>query len=119
MLTKETVERITGVLFLVIVPLIIVTAVSDSGVDTRVNEFRGSLDDVSDEETRGYIRAGRFARMQVAARPCPSPRSPTVHGAGAAAAHTALWAWVLATESPRLSQTLGQRVASGRDLRDG
>ena len=42
MLTKLTVERITGVLFLVIIPVSIATAAFDSGVDTRVDYFRGS-----------------------------------------------------------------------------
>lgn len=58
MLSKATIERITGMLFLVVVPVIIVAAVTDSGVDTRVDEFRGSLEDVADEEARNYVSAG-------------------------------------------------------------
>ncbi len=58
MLSKATIERITGILFFVIVPVIIVTAVTDSGVDTRVDEFRGSLQDVADDEARNFVSAG-------------------------------------------------------------
>lgn len=58
MLSKATIERITGVLLLVVIPVIIVTAVTDSGVDTRVDEFRGSLEDAADEEARNFVSAG-------------------------------------------------------------
>ena len=51
MLSEATVERITGALLLLIVPVTIVMIVTDSGVDTRVDEFRGSLQDVADEQS--------------------------------------------------------------------
>ena len=67
MLSKSTVERITGVLFLVIIPVSLATALLDSGVDTRVDEFRGSLQTVADSETQnivgavfGFFMAGLF-----------------------------------------------------------
>ncbi len=58
MLSKATIERITGILFLVVVPVTIVTVVTDAGVDTRVDFFRASLQDVADSETQSFVSAG-------------------------------------------------------------
>lgn len=58
MLSKSTIERITGILFFVIVPVMIVTAITDSGIDTRVDEFRGSLTDAADEEAQNFVSGG-------------------------------------------------------------
>jgi hypothetical protein len=67
MLSKATAERFTGILFLVIIPVALATTFLDSGVDTRVNEFRGSLQEVADSETEnvmsavfGFIMSGLF-----------------------------------------------------------
>ena len=42
MLTKLTIERIIRVLFFVIIPVSLATAILDSGVDARVDAFRDS-----------------------------------------------------------------------------
>ena len=67
MLTKLTIERITGILFLVIIPVSLATSILDSGIDTRVEYFRGSLQTVADNETQnvvgsvfGFLMAGLF-----------------------------------------------------------
>ena len=57
MLSKATVERFTGILFLLIIPVALAFPLLDSGVDTRVNEFRGSLQEVADNETQNYASA--------------------------------------------------------------
>jgi len=57
-LSKATIARITGILFLVVVPVFIVTVVTDSGVDTRVDFFRADLRDVADSETQSFVSAG-------------------------------------------------------------
>jgi hypothetical protein len=66
-LSKSTIERITGILFLVIIPVSLATAILDSGIDTRVEYFRGSLQTVADNETQnvvgsvfGFLMAGLF-----------------------------------------------------------
>jgi len=56
-LDRATIERITGVLFLIIIPVSIATTLLDSGVDTRVDEFRGSLHTVADNETQNILGA--------------------------------------------------------------
>ena len=73
MLTKLTIERITGILFLVIIPVSIATAAFDSGIDTRVEYFRGSLQTVADNETQnvvgsvfGFLMAGLFVSTAAA-----------------------------------------------------
>ncbi len=58
MLPKATIERITGILFLLIVPVSVVTVFTDPGVDTRVNEFRGSLQNVADSEAENFVSLG-------------------------------------------------------------
>ncbi len=58
MLSKATIERITGVLFLVVIPVTVVTAVTDPGVDIRADEFRASLQDVADSETQNFVSLG-------------------------------------------------------------
>ena len=58
MLSKAPIERITGILFLLIIPVTIVTVVTDAGVDTRVDFFRADLQDVADSATQSFVSAG-------------------------------------------------------------
>lgn len=58
MISESAIARITGILFLLIVPVAIVTVIAEPAIDTRAEWFRGSLQDLADKETGSFISAG-------------------------------------------------------------
>ena len=50
MLSESAIARITGILFLLIVPVAIVTIIAEPPIDTRAEWFRGSLEEFADKD---------------------------------------------------------------------
>ena len=58
MLSESATARITGILFLLIVPVAVVTVIAEPAIDTRTEWFRGSLQDLADKDTGSFVSAG-------------------------------------------------------------
>ncbi len=67
MLTNTPAERITGIILIVLVPIIIVTAVSGLGVDPGAADFGEELQDLADREEAPAVLSFLLAAIFVVA----------------------------------------------------